>query len=95
MNKNNNRKNRNNWRVNPTDKALELLGLYQETLCLGFSDENWTRATRILNDMSRHVDLETRHELGSVMALAYSDPTIQNVIVICERIANKLQAKTL
>lgn len=95
MNKNNQKKNRNNntWRVSPSEKALELLGLYQETLCMGYSEENWVRATRILNDMSRHISLEARHELGSLMSVAYTDPTIQDIILGCERVAMKMQSK--
>jgi len=94
-NKKNNRNNNHNnqRRQRPSDRALELLGYYQETLCMGFSEENWTRATRILNDMSYNIDLATRHELGSLMSTAFSDPNIQNVILGCERVALRLQTK--
>jgi hypothetical protein len=92
-NKKNNRNNRNNnqRRVRPSDRALELLGYYQETLCMGFNDETWTQATRILNDMSQHIDLDTHHELASLMSTAYVDASIQNVILGCEKVALRLQ----
>lgn len=92
-NKKNNRNNRNNnqRRVRPSDRALELLGYFQETLCMGFNDETWTHATRILNDMGQHIDLETQHELGSLMSTAYVDASIQNVILGCEKVALRLQ----
>mgnify|MGYP006292095125 CR=1 FL=1 len=89
-NRNNNRNN-NQRRVRPSDRALELLGYFQETLCMGFNEETWTQATRILNDMSPHIDLETHHELGSLMSTAYADATIQNVILGCEKVALRLQ----
>lgn len=101
MNKNNNnKKNRNNnrnynhqRRFSPSDRALELLGVYQDTLCMGYSEEVWTQATRILNEISIHVDLDTHRELGSLMTDAYTNPAIQNTIVGCERVAIKLQTK--
>lgn len=93
MNKNIQKKNRNNnnWRSKPSEKTLELLGIYQECLCMGYTDENWTRASRILKDMSRHVDLQTRHELGNIMSAAYGGLSIQNIIINCENVALRLQ----
>lgn len=100
MNKNSNfKKNRNSSqnrnnnarRVSPTDRALELLGVYQDTLCMGFSEETWTQATRILNEISMHVDLDTHRELGALMTEAYTDANIQNTILGCERVALNLQ----
>lgn len=93
MNKNRNQnRNYNQRRVNPTDRALELLGVYQDTLCMGFSEETWTQAARILNEISLHVDLQTHRELGSLLTEAYTDATIQNTILGCERIAMRLQS---
>ena len=100
MNKNsNNKKNRNQnrnhnqpRRFSPSERALELLGYYQETLCMGYSEENWTTASRILRDIGYHVDLETHREIGSLMTDAYVNPTIQNVILGCEKIAIRLQS---
>lgn len=104
MNKNNNnKKNRNqsrnhnhnqHRRFSPSDRALELLGVYQDTLCMGYSEETWTQATRILNEISLHVDLDTHRELGALMTDAYTDATIQNTILGCERVAIRLQTKT-
>ena len=99
MNKNNNnKKNRNQnrnhnqqRRFSPSDRALELLGVYQDTLCMGYSEETWTQATRILNEISMHVDLDTQRELGALMTDAYTDATIQNTILGCERVALNLQ----
>lgn len=92
MNKNRNQnRNHNQRRVSPTDRALELLGVYQDTLCMGFSEETWTQAARILNEISLHVDLDTHRELGSLLTEAYTDATIQNTILGCERIALRLQ----
>ena len=92
MNKNRNQnRNHNQRRVSPTDRALELLGVYQDTLCMGYSEETWTQAARILNELSMHVDLDTHRELGALMTEAYTDASIQNTILGCERVALNLQ----
>jgi len=92
MNKNRNQnRNHNQRRVSPTDRALELLGVYQDTLCMGYSEETWTQAARILNELSMNVDLDTHRELGALMTEAYTDASIQNTILGCERVALNLQ----
>lgn len=89
-NRNQNRNN-NQRRVSPTDRALELLGVYQDTLCMGYNEETWTQAARILNEISFHVDLDTHRQLGALMTEAYTDASIQNIILGCERVALDLQ----
>lgn len=59
--------------VGPSREVLKLIGLYSDTIKLGFSEENWTIAARILNDLSFMIPLDMKSELGSLMSHAYVD----------------------
>jgi len=87
----NHNRNNNVRRISPSDRALELIAVYQETLCMGYNDETWTHAARILNELSMHIDLDMHRELGSLMTEAYTDSSLQSTILGCERIALNIQ----
>jgi hypothetical protein len=89
----NNNYNRNNnvRRVSPSDRALELIAVYQETLCMGYGEDTWTTAAQILREISWNVDADTYRELGSLMTEAYTDANLQSTILGCERIALNIQ----
>ena len=55
----------------PSREVLRLIGLYSDTVKLGFSDENWTMATRILNDLSYMIPLSMKSDLGDILSYAY------------------------
>jgi uncharacterized protein (DUF1800 family) len=87
----NHNRNNNVRRISPSDRALELIAVYQETLCMGYNEETWTQAARILNELSMHIDLDTHRELGSLMTEAYTDGSLQSTILGCERITLNIQ----
>lgn len=65
--------------VGPSREVLKLIGLYSDTVKLGFSDENWTMATRILNDLSYMIPLDMKSDLGDIMSYAYVDGNFSHV----------------
>lgn len=100
MAKNNNKRNmksNNNYRrqTSPSERAVQLIGAYQNQLCLGYSDETWNKATSILLEIGTMVDLSTYSRLGSLMSEAFTNPDIQNVILECDRISASLQTKRM
>lgn len=56
-------------------ETIHLINLYCDSLMPGFSGEHWTNAVRVLRELSRYVDLETRMMLGDLMAEMYAFPS--------------------
>ena len=65
--------------VGPSREVMKLIGLYSDTVKLGFSEENWTMATRILNDLSYMIPLSMKSDLGDIMSYAYVDGNFSHV----------------
>ena len=65
--------------VGPSREVMKLIGLYSDTVKLGFSEENWTMATRILNDLSYMIPLSMKSDLGDIMSHAYVDGNFSHV----------------
>ena len=84
-----NLKNRN--RQMPSDIALELISEYQRHLCMGYDDDSWTTATRVLREIGKHVDLKTYHRLGSVMKSAFTHANITEIIGACEQVSLEIR----
>lgn len=98
MAKNTNNKRNNNYRRNqptPSERAIQLIGIYQNQLCSGYSEETWSRATAILQEIGTMVDLTTYRSLGNLMSEAYTSPNLQNVIMECDKIAGSLQPRRM
>ena len=64
----------------PSDLILELIPDFQRNLCMGFDDNSWTYATRILGEISKHADLRTYQRLGGIMKNAYVHANITEII---------------
>jgi hypothetical protein len=71
--------------VGPSREVLKLINLYADTVKLGFSEENWTMAARILNDLSYMIPLDMKSELGDLMAQSYVDC---NFSYVDDRVSN-------
>jgi len=54
---------------------------------MGFDDDSWSHAVRVLREISKHVDLKTYHRLGSVMKSAFTHANIIEIIAGCEQVA--------
>lgn len=75
----------------PSDLALELITEYQRQLCVGYDDDSWTYATRILTEIGKHVDLKMYHRLGAIMKGAYTHADITEIISACEQVSVEIR----
>lgn len=87
-----NKKNvRNRNQVTPAARALHLISVFQNQLCMGYSEDTWAKATSLLREIGTLVDLESYHRLGTLMGKTYVEPNLQTVITECESVSYRLQ----
>jgi len=82
---------KNRSRQTPSDLALELIPEYQRSLCMGYDDDSWTNASRVLREISKHVDLKTYHRLGAIMKGAFVYANITEIIAACEQVSLEIR----
>jgi hypothetical protein len=65
---------------NPNKHSQELRMIYHfaDMVSVGFSEEGWTEASRLLAEISTRVSPEVRHELGELWSTCYvtTDSTV-------------------
>lgn len=70
--------------------AVKMISAFQEILSLGFSEENWTRASWILLDLSPHCEKRHLDALGDLMAETYVTPSFSKIQKTCESISDQI-----
>jgi hypothetical protein len=93
MSKTNKKNMRNRNQITPAARATQLISVFQNQLCLGYSEDTWAKATSLLLEIGTLVDLNSYHRLGAVMRDAYVNPNLQNVITECESVSYRLQKR--
>lgn len=60
-----------NVNTNPNPHLVRMVANFGDIMKLGYSEENWTEASRLLKDISLTVSQETMSELGSLWSESY------------------------
>jgi len=60
-----------NVNTNPNPHLVRMVTNFGDIMKLGYSEENWTEASRLLKDISLTVSQETMSELGSLWSESY------------------------
>jgi hypothetical protein len=72
-------------------KANEL----KDTLCLGFSNENWARASKIIREVEPLADLTLIRAFGDMMSEAYTHLSFARVEEENRRIQTLIKERTI
>ena len=70
-----------------TAMALKLVGQFQEVVSLGFSEENWDTAARILWDFARLSEKRHVDALGDLMTEMYVYPSFARIQEVCDQVS--------
>ncbi|MFA6049727.1 MAG: hypothetical protein WC761_00750 [Candidatus Paceibacterota bacterium] len=68
--------------------GVKLIGQFQEVVSLGFSEENWDTAARILWDFARLADKKSVDALGNLMTEMYVYPSFTRIQEVCEQVSS-------
>lgn len=55
----------------PNPNVVKMINYFGDILKLGYTDENWTEASRVLRDISVNVSQNTMGQLGTLWTEAY------------------------
>ena len=72
-------------------EIMNLVNYYCDTLLLGYTEENWTRASRYLQQLSGLIDLKSYTILGDLMSEMYAEPISKKVTTAKKFITKQLQ----
>lgn len=67
---------------------------FGDTLCLGYSPENWAKATDIIRDVDFLVDADISRAFGDMMAEAYTHLSFERVENSKKRILAAINERT-
>lgn len=70
--------------------AIKLIVQFQEVISLGYSEENWTKATRILREFARYTEKTHVDSLGNLMTEMYTAPSFARIQEVCSQVSSNL-----